>query len=108
MNVAERFVGVWFRHNYTKDYIMRIESGGNHQITWSYPYLAFNDRNIWVNHYQRGIDWYQVRIRGDVTGITVSELGTWMVLLDFYSPGRTTPVHVKHNGTVYQTWNPIQ
>ena len=87
---------------------MRIESGGNHQITWSYPHLAFNDRNIWVNHYQRGIDWYQVRIRGDVTGITVSELGTWVVLLDFYSPGRTTTVHVKHNGTVYQTWNPIQ
>lgn len=73
-------------HNYTTNYLMTIQSGGHHQITWAYPHLAFNDRNIWMNSYAPGAQWYEVRIKGDVTSITVSELGTWVVLLDFYSP----------------------
>lgn len=86
INVTERFVGVRFMHNYTTNYLMTIQSGGHHQITWAYPHLAFNDRNIWMNSYAPGAQWYEVRIKGDVTSITVSELGTWVVLLDFYSP----------------------
>ena len=85
-NVTERFDGVRFMHNNTTNYLMTIQSGGHHQITWAYPHLAFNDRNIWMNSYAPGAQWYEVRIKGDVTSITVSELGTWVVLLDFYSP----------------------
>ena len=41
---------------------------------------------------------------GDVTAVNV-EGG---VNVDFYNPGRGTPVYLKVNGNVVQTWNPIQ
>ena len=42
---------------------------------------------------------------GDVTAVNV-EGGVNVELLDFYNPGRGTPVYL--NGNVVQTWNPIQ
>ena len=106
-NVTERFVGVRFMHNYTTNYLMTIQSGGHHQITWAYPHLAFNDRNIWMNSYAPGAQWYEVRIKGDITVVHV-EPGVNVQLLDFYNPGRGNPVYLKVNGGVAQVWNPVQ
>ena len=44
---------------------------------------------------------------GDVTAVNV-EGGVNVELLDFYNPGRGTPVYVKINNNVLHVWNPAQ
>ena len=44
---------------------------------------------------------------GDVTAVNV-EGGVNVELLDFYNPGRGTPVYLKVHGNVAQVWNPVQ
>ena len=43
-----------------------------------------------------GEAWYEVRIMGDVTAVNV-EGGVNVEILDFYNPGRGTPVYLKLN-----------
>ena len=104
----ERFVGLRFRLSSNRYNKVRIESGGHHQISWHWGVANWNDRNIWFNDYApTGGAWYEVRIMGDVTAVNV-EGGVNVELLDFYNPGRGTPVYLKVNGNIAQTWNPIQ
>ena len=107
-NVVERFVGLRFRITAPRYHKVRIESGGHHQISWHWGVANWNDRNIWFNDFAPtpGAQ-YEVRIMGDVTAVNV-EGGVTVELLDFYNPGRGTPVYLKVNGNVVQTWNPIQ
>lgn len=45
---------------------------------------------------------------GDVTAVNV-EGGVNVELLDFYNPGRGTPVYLKLNQrNIVQVWNPVQ
>ena len=107
-NVVERFVGLRFRLTANRLHKVRIESGGHHQISWHWGVANWNDRNIWFNDFAPTPGaWYEVRIMGDVTAVNV-EGGVTVELLDFYNPGRGTPVYLKVNGNVVQTWNPIQ
>ena len=108
-NVVERFVGLRFRITAPRYHKVRIESGGHHQISWHWGAANWNDRNIWFNDFAPlpAHIWYEIRIMGDVTAVNV-EGGVNVELLDFYNPGRGTPVYVKVNNNVVQTWNPVQ
>ena len=88
---------------------MRIESGGHHQISWHWGAANWNDRDIWRNYFAPTgpAAWYEIRIRGDVTAINTVP-GVNVQLIDFYNPGRGTPVYLKVHGNVAQVWNPVQ
>ena len=97
-NVVERFVGLRFRLSSNRYNYVRIESGGHHQISWHWGVANWNDRNIWGNDFAPTgpSAWYEIRIMGDVTAVNV-EGGVNVELLDFYNPGRGTPVYLKLN-----------
>ena len=106
-NVVERFVGVRFQVSAPRRHWVRISSGGNHATSWNHPGTSFNDRDRWQNYFERQPGFYNIWVSGDITEVHV-EPGITVVYLDFYYPGRTTPIYVKVNGNIAQTWNPIQ
>ena len=106
-NVAERFVGLRFQVSAPRRHTVRINSGGNHATSWHHPGTRFNDRNRWANYFEVYSGYYNVWVSGDVTEVHV-EPGIPVVYVDFYHPGRTTPVYLKVNGGVAQVWNPVQ
>ena len=106
-NVVERFVGVRFQVSAPRRHWVRISSGGNHATSWNHPGTRFNDRDRWQNHFETQPGFYNIWVSGDITEVHV-EPGITVVYLDFYHPGRTTPIHVKVHGNIAQTWNPVQ
>ena len=109
-NVVERFVGLRFRISpQGRIYKVSIKSGGNHAISWNHPGTSFNDRNKWFNDFlplPPGV-YYNIWVYGDITEVHLQP-GLNAEYIDFYNPGRGTPVYVKVNNNVVQTWNPIQ
>ena len=106
-NVVERFVGVRFQVSAPRRHTVRIRSGGNHATSWNHPGTRFNDRDRWANYFERQPGFYNIWVSGDITEVHV-EPGITVVYLDFYHPGRTTPIYVKVHGNIAQVWNPVQ